>query len=619
MAIMSQLPISVFTSAGLYFSSFLFLASAFLLLALYIFQWKSDFAYFLLWLTAYGVAGLIAGFITQAPLEVFIALGINSLLTLTLYRLAPTISLFGIFFLASLISPAFYSLIWLYELMSAATHFFDASGLLYLFLLLVEAIFSVVIIFNTMMFSWIALVRFSPLYFRYPRILKGWQKADLSKKAYPWVSIHVPCFNEPPKIVIETLNALAALQYPHFEIIVLDNNTTDLNIWKPIEDHCLQLGKRFRFYHIDSLKGAKAGALNACLRLTSPEMELISVIDADYVVQPDFLDKLVGFFDDPKVGFVQSCQDYRDWKYNAYQTACYFEYDPHFKLELSGQNEWDMAYTIGTTCLIRRKALEEIGGWAEWCLTEDSEVAVRLHALGYAGYYLKDAFGYGLIPETFENYKQQRFRWTVGPVQQLQKHWRLYLPWSSRGSMSLAQKFGEVIHSLAIFFSESMNMLISIPLLIVFLWFNIAKQQSFVLPLPILFFIPIVMIRNIICNWLSIKLLGGTWKNYVLSAIAARSLIFTRNLAFYKAWMSNNLTWKRTDKFKTTANFSRAFYSFRSEMISALVYIVLAGLLANFANFCHPDIIFLIWLGIVNRAISFLCAPLMAFLSEKNL
>ena len=342
-------------------------------------------------------------------------------------------------------------------------------------------------------------------------------------------------------------------------------------------------------------------------------------MDADYVVQPDFLEKLTPFFEDQKVGFVQACQDYRDWKCNLYQSACYFEYETHFKLELCGQNEWDVTYTIGTLCLIRRKALEKAGGWAEWCLTEDSEVAVRIHALGYAGYYLKNSFGYGLIPETFESYKQQRFRWTAGPVQQFQKHWPLYLPWSSKGRLTVVQKFGEIFHSLSTFFSEFLNILINIPILAVCLWFTIAKGHSFILPVSVLFFVPIAIVKNVICNWLSVKLLGGNWKNYFLSAIAARSLVFTRNKAFFMALISRSLKWKRTDKFKVLRNYSRVFYSSRSEIIMALVYIVLACILAYFVNFARPDIIFLIWLGIVNQAISFLCSPLMALISEKSL
>jgi hypothetical protein len=66
----------------------------------------------------------------------------------------------------------------------------------------------------------------------------------------PKVSIHVPCYNEPPHMVIETLDALAKLAYPNFEVLVIDNNTRDEEVWRPLEEHCAKLGGRFRFFHL---------------------------------------------------------------------------------------------------------------------------------------------------------------------------------------------------------------------------------------------------------------------------------------------------------------------------------------------------------------------------------
>ncbi len=87
----------------------------------------------------------------------------------------------------------------------------------------------------------------------------------------PRVCVHVPCYNEPPLMVCQTLDALAALDYDNFEVIVLDNNTPDPETWKPVEAHCAALGARFRFYHFDAMTGFKAGALNEALELTGPD------------------------------------------------------------------------------------------------------------------------------------------------------------------------------------------------------------------------------------------------------------------------------------------------------------------------------------------------------------
>ena len=152
------------------------------------------------------------------------------------------------------------------------------------------------------------------------------------------------------------------------------------------------------------MPGAKAGALNFALWQTAPDAELVGVVDSDYQAEPDFLERLVGYFDDPKIGFVQTPHDYREWQDSLYQRMCYWEYRRFLETTMVSFNEWDAAITVGTMCVIRCKALEEAGGWAEWCLTEDSELAVRIHALGYSGVYLTTTFGRGLIPETFEGY-----------------------------------------------------------------------------------------------------------------------------------------------------------------------------------------------------------------------
>ena len=247
------------------------------------------------------------------------------------------------------------------------------------------------------------------------------------------VSIHLPCYAEPPEVVKETMDRLAAQDYENFEVLVCDNNTKDEALWRPLERHCQYLNRqagteRFRFFHVAPLDGAKAGALNFCIEQMDPETEIVAVVDADYLAEADFLSRLVPFFEDRRIGYVQTPHDYRDYEGSAYLTGCHWEYMPNNKIDMPGVSEYGGAFTIGTMCLLRASALRKVGGWAEWCLTEDSEVSVRLRAAGYTGIYLGETFGRGLIPETFDDYKKQRFRWTAGPVQQLCRHWRLFLP-----------------------------------------------------------------------------------------------------------------------------------------------------------------------------------------------
>src|SRR6202012_5738144 len=113
--------------------------------------------------------------------------------------------------------------------------------------------------------------------------------AALTNPADPFVCVHVPAYNEPADMVIETLDALARIDYPNFEVLVIDNNTKDEAVWRPVEAHCARLGPRFRFFHVSPLSGFKAGALNFALMQTALDAQVIAVIDSDYVVEPNWL------------------------------------------------------------------------------------------------------------------------------------------------------------------------------------------------------------------------------------------------------------------------------------------------------------------------------------------
>src|SRR3546814_10069956 len=78
--------------------------------------------------------------------------------------------------------------------------------------------------------------------------------------------------------------------------------------------------------------------------------------------------------------------------------------------------------------LVRRDALDRVGGWAEWCICEDAELGLRLFKAGYHSVYVNRSFGRGLIPDSFMEYRKQRFRWAYGAVQILKRHWKSPLP-----------------------------------------------------------------------------------------------------------------------------------------------------------------------------------------------
>ena len=243
----------------------------------------------------------------------------------------------------------------------------------------------------------------------------------------PMVSLHVPAHNEPPEMVIETLRSLLRLDYPRYEIILIDDNTDDEALWRPVEAWCERHGVKFA--HLDNWPGYKSGALNYALRrLTSPEADVIGVVDSDYQIEPGFLRRCAPPFADPWIGFVQSPQDYRDWTQARYYRRLYYSYKYFFAVSQPSRNEHDGAIFAGTMGLIRRVALDELGGWDEWCITEDAELSLRLLQAGWSGLHVDQSFGRGIMPLTFEALKGQRYRWCFGGIQLLRIHWRSMMP-----------------------------------------------------------------------------------------------------------------------------------------------------------------------------------------------
>jgi exo-beta-1,3-glucanase (GH17 family)/cellulose synthase/poly-beta-1,6-N-acetylglucosamine synthase-like glycosyltransferase len=254
----------------------------------------------------------------------------------------------------------------------------------------------------------------------------------------PKVSIHIPAYREPPEMLKATLDAVGRLDYPNFECVVVINNTPDPAYWRPIEDHCRTLGERFKFIKEDNVSGYKAGALRLALAHAAADADIIGVIDADYVVVPEWLRHLVPAFADPDVGMVQAPQDHRDDDRTLMHHAMNGEYAGFFDIGMVQRNEANAVIVHGTMCLIRRDALLSAGGWSSDTIVEDSDLGLAVLEQGWQIHYTNRRYGRGLLPDTFEAYKKQRYRWAYGGLQILRKHAQSLLP--GAGSLSREQK-----------------------------------------------------------------------------------------------------------------------------------------------------------------------------------
>jgi len=380
----------------------------------------------------------------------------------------------------------------------------------------------------------------------------------------PKVSIHVPAYNEPPAMLIETLDALARLDYPDYEVLVIDNNTKDEAVWRPVEAHCAKLGARFRFFHVAPLAGFKAGALNYALDRTVPDAEVVAVIDSDYVVDPRWLRDLTPAFDDQRIAIVQAPQDYRDADQSAFKAMCYAEYRGFFHIGMITRNERNAIIQHGTMTMVRRTQLDNCR-WAEWCITEDAELGLRIFERGFDATYVPESYGRGLMPDTFIDFKKQRFRWAYGAMQILKSHARtLFL---EGGPLSPGQRYHFIAGWLP-WVADGCNLL-----------FNLAALawSAAMVWAPRQIDPPLVMYSVLPLSLFTFKLaklmhlyhvrVGANLRQTVAAAIAGLALTHTIGMAAVKGLVTRSEPFFRTPKQGTTSGLLHALAAAREETL----------------------------------------------------
>lgn len=208
---------------------------------------------------------------------------------------------------------------------------------------------------------------------------------------------------EPLAMFERTLAAARAIRYPHTTYLLDDTR----------DPRFAALAAENGAVHLElvGVPGAKAGKINAALERTAEE--LVLVLDPDHIPFPEFLDAVVGWFDDPQVGFVQVAQAYynvpRSFTARAAAEQTFAFYGPI----LQGMHGTGTAVAIGANCTFRRSALESIGGHGIG-LAEDLVTAIRLHAAGWRSVYVPEILARGLVPEDLDSYLRQQLKWSRG-------------------------------------------------------------------------------------------------------------------------------------------------------------------------------------------------------------
>jgi exo-beta-1,3-glucanase (GH17 family)/cellulose synthase/poly-beta-1,6-N-acetylglucosamine synthase-like glycosyltransferase len=381
----------------------------------------------------------------------------------------------------------------------------------------------------------------------------------------PKVSIHVPAYNEPPEMLNATLDALARLDYPDFEVLVIDNNTSDPATWGPVEAHCEQLGERFRFFHVAPLEGFKAGALNFALAQTDAAAEVVAVIDSDYQVDPDWLRDLVPLFAEPGTAIVQAPQDYRDGAESAFKAMCQAEYQGFFHIGMVTRNERDAIIQHGTMTMVRRKSLEAVGGWSEWCITEDAELGLKLFERGESAVYVPRSYGRGLMPDTFSDFKKQRFRWAYGAVLILRAHLGELLG-LRRSELTPGQRYHFVAGWLP-WLADGFNLVFNLAA-IGWTVAMVLAPDRFAPPHPIFVVLPLALFGFKLTKLLFLYRwrVGASLRQSLAAGVAGLALSHVISRAMLTGLVSRGIGFYRTPKHAATKGIRRALVDAREEL-----------------------------------------------------
>jgi len=434
------------------------------------------------------------------------------------------------------------------------------------------------------------------------------------EKPLPKVSIHVPAYFEPPEMLKQTLDAVARLDYPNFECVVIINNTPDPTFWQPIQDHCRTLGERFKFINAEKVQGFKAGALRIAMERTAADAEIIGIIDADYVVEPNWLKDLVPSFDDPRVGLVQAPQDHRDGNRSLMHHIMNGEYAGFFDIGMVQRNEANAIIVHGTMCLIRRTAMDMAGGWAGDTICEDTDLGLAIIEQGWVTRYTNTRYGYGLLPDTYEAFKKQRHRWAYGGFQIVKKHWRRFLPGASRLSQDQKREF--TLGWLNWLGAESIGVVVAILNLI---WVPIVAFADIAIPDKILT-IPIIAAFLVsLIHFVALYRLRVPVKTAQMlgAMVAAMSVQWTVSRAVAQGLITEHLAFARTSK----GGLSRMSIEFQAfwEAVIGVLLLVGAGVLIASNTYKQVHEIYVFAAVLVLESLPFLSAVAIAILENSRI
>lgn len=222
------------------------------------------------------------------------------------------------------------------------------------------------------------------------------------------VDVFIPTYNEDIEVLEATLVGCLNMRQEHTTYLLDDGRRDEVKL----------LAEKFDCQYLTrpDNKFAKAGNINAALKKTSGEF--IVVLDADMVPQPDFLEKTLGYFRDPKTAIVQMPQEFYnlDSMQHTKSKTHWHEQQLFFHVLQPGKNNINAAFWCGSPSVLRRSALESIGGVATESITEDFLTSIILNSKGWNIKYHDEVLAFGIAPQSFHAFNLQRLRWAQGSM-----------------------------------------------------------------------------------------------------------------------------------------------------------------------------------------------------------
>src|SRR6516225_2368932 len=401
------------------------------------------------------------------------------------------------------------------------------------------------------------------LFLGYFQTIEVVERTPARLKQFPTVDVFIPTYNEPIDIVRRTLIGALSIDYRHMQVHVLDDGRRP-----EIQAMTEALGAAY-IVRPDN-RHAKAGNLNHALQLTKGE--LIAVFDADHIPVRSFLRQTVGFFVDARVALVQTAQHFFNpdpYERNLKLTGR-IPPEQHFFYHViqPGNDFWNSAFFCGSCAVLRRAAVESIGGIKTETVTEDAHTAMELHARGFDSVYLRMPLAAGLATETFAAHVKQRMRWARGMAQILRRDCPLF-----RSGLSFPQRLNYFNAMLHFFFGIPRLILILTPLTFAYLGLHPIRADALAV---IAYILPHVGLSTIANSIISRRFRHSFW-----------AAVYEVSIAPYTAGVTLlALLNPRLGKFNVTdkgTNLNESYFDLRTNWVTVLLLgLSMAGLMVAF-------------------------------------